>query len=161
MFIVITYDLRKIGVSLACNETAQINRDAGAEGETPELKINLKERAKDQIRNFTLIFVYLWVVFGLLAVHKELIVLSQHQIDYRFHGLAIVNALVFAKVMLVAEDLHLGRGFDDKPLIYSILFKSLLFGVTLICFHIVEHVLIGMWDGRPVAEVFRRSASIS
>ena len=151
MFIVITYDLRRIGVSLACNETAQINRDAGAEGETPELKINLKERAKDQIRNFTLIFVYLWVVFGLLAVHES-IVLSQHQIDYRFHGLAIVNALVFAKVMLVAEDLHLGRGFDDKPLIYSILFKSLLFGVTLICFHIVEHVLIGMWDGRPVAQ---------
>ena len=95
-------------MSLARNESAQINRDAGAEGEKPELKINLKERAKDQIRNFTLIFVYLWVVFGLLAVH-ELIVLSQHQIDYRFHGLAVVNALVFAKVMLVAEDLHLGR----------------------------------------------------
>ena len=147
-------------MSLARNESAQINRDAGAEAEKPESKINLKERAKDQIRNFTLIFVYLLVVFGLLAVHES-IVLSQHQIDYRFHGLAVVNALVFAKVMLVAEDLHLGRGFDDKPLIYSILFKSLLFGVTLICFHIVEHVLIGMWDGNRSPKVFRRSASIS
>ena len=96
-------------------------------------------------------FVYLWVVFGMLAVH-ELIVLSQHQINYRFHGLAIVNALVFAKVLLVAEDLHLGRRFDDRPLVYSILVKSLLFGVTLICFHVAEHVLIGMWDGRPIAQ---------
>jgi len=96
-------------------------------------------------------FVYLWVVFGMLAVHES-IVLAQHQINYQFHGLAIVNALVFAKVLLVAEDLHLGRRFNDKPLAYSIIFKSLLFGVTLICFHVVEHVLIGMWDGRPIAQ---------
>ena len=95
-------------MSLARNESAQINRDTGAEGEKRESKINLKERAKDQVRNFTLMLVYLWVVFGLLAVHES-IVLSQHQIDYRFHGLAVLNALIFAKVMLVAEDLHLGR----------------------------------------------------
>ena len=115
------------------------------------MQTTFQERAKDQIRNFTLMFVYLWVVFGMLAVH-EFIVLSQHQINYRFHGLAFVNALVFAKVLLVAEDLHLGRRFNDKPLVYSILFKSLLFGVTLICFHVAEHVLIGVWDGRPIAQ---------
>jgi hypothetical protein len=27
-----------------------------------------------------------------------------------------------------------------------------LFGVTLICFHIVEHVLIGMWHGKAIAD---------
>lgn len=42
--------------------------------------------------------------------------------------------------------------FHDKPLIYSVLFKSILFAITLICFHIVEHVLIGMWHGKPMAE---------
>jgi hypothetical protein len=137
-------------VSLPHNEPAQINRTAGAEREKLVPKTNLKERAKDQIRNFTLMFVYLWVVFGMLVVHES-IVLAQHQIDYRFHGLAVINALVFAKVMLVAEDLHLGHGLNGKPLIYPILFKSFLFGVTLICFHIVEHVLIGLWDGKPIA----------
>ena len=96
-------------------------------------------------------FAYLWVIFGMLAVHES-IVLSQHQISYRFQGLAIVNALVFAKVMLVAEDLRLGHRFDDAPLVYSILVKSILFGVALICFHVVERVLIGMWDGKAVAQ---------
>jgi len=137
-------------VSIPSNNSAQIE-STGAVGEKPASQRNLKERAKDEIRNFTLMFVYLWVVFGVLAVHES-IVLSQHQINYRFHGLAIVNALVFAKVLLVAEDLHLGRRFNDKPLVYSILFKSVLFGVTLICFRIVEHVLIGMWDGRTIAQ---------
>ena len=96
-------------------------------------------------------FLYLWIVFGLLAVHESMI-LSQHQLSYQAHGLAIINALVFAKVMLVAEDLHLGHRLHDKPLIYSILYKSFLFGVTLIYFHIVEHVLIGIWHGKAIKE---------
>jgi len=129
----------------------QLNRSAGVENETRQAKYNFKERAKDQIRNFALMFLYLWVVFGLLAIHES-IILSQHQISYQSHGFAVVNALVFAKVMLVAEDLHLGHRLNDKPLIYSIAVKSLLFGVALICFHIVEHVVIGMWDGKTIAE---------
>ena len=87
----------------------------------------------------------------MLAIHESF-VLSQHQIHYVSHGLAVINALVFAKVMLVAEDLRLGHRLNDKPLIYSILFKSLLFGIALICFHILEHVLIGMWHGEPIVE---------
>jgi GYF domain 2 len=111
----------------------------------------LKEKVLESIRTFIQMFLYLWLVFGLLAVHQS-IILSQYQIDYRSHGLAFLNALVFAKVMLVAEDLHLGDRFDDRPLIYPVLFKSLLFAITLICFHIVEHTLIGMWHGQSVAE---------
>jgi hypothetical protein len=135
----------------ARNEPRQINRSDGEPGDKPQSKQNFKEKAKDQIKNFALMFLYLWVVFGMLAIHES-IILSQHRIGYVSHGLAVVNALVFAKVMLVAEDLHLGHRLDDKPLIYSILFKSLLFGVTLICFHILEHLLIGMWHGEPMAE---------
>jgi hypothetical protein len=133
------------------SEPRQFDRSFGEEGDKRGSERHFKERAKDQIKNFALMFLYLWVVFGMLAIH-EAIILSQHQINYVSHGLAVVNALVFAKVMLVAEDLHLGHRLDDKPLIYSILFKSVLFGITLICFHIVEHVLIGMWDGKPMAE---------
>ena len=128
------------------DEPRQADRSAGEASEKPKFK----ERAKDQIKNFALMFLYLWVVFGMLAIHES-IVLSQHNISYVSHGLAVVNALVFAKVMLVAEDLHLGHRLNDKPLIYSIFFKSFLFGVALICFHILEHVLIGMWHGEPIA----------
>ncbi len=121
------------------------------ESEKPDSKPHLRERAKEQIKSFALMFLYLWVVFGILAIHES-IVLSQHQIDYVSHGLPVVNALIFAKVMLVAQDFHLGHRLQDKPLIYSVAFKSILFAIALICFHIVEHVLIGMWDGKPLAE---------
>ncbi len=134
----------------------QLNQGVDEPSGEPQSKAKFISRAKDQIRDFAFMFLYLWVVFGMLAVH-ELIILSQHQINFAAHSLAVVNALVFAKVMLVAEDLHLGHRLHDKPLIYAVLFKSILFAIALICFHIVEHVLIGMWHGKPMAESIAES----
>ena len=84
--------------------------------------------------------------------HSSIFVLSQHQIEFQPHGLAFINALIFAKVMLVAQDVHLGNRLNDRPLIYSVIFKSILFAIALICFHIVEHVVIGLFDGRALSE---------
>jgi GYF domain 2 len=133
------------------HDPRQVERCEGKGSEKPELEPNFKKRAKDQIKSFGAMFLYLWIVFGILAIHES-IILSQHQIAFVSHGLAFVNALVFAKVMLVAEDLRLGGRLNDKPLIYSVVFKSILFAIALICFHIVEHTLIGMWHGKPMAE---------
>ena len=133
------------------NEPAQAKSDAGAAGGNSASERNLKKRAAEQIKSFTLMFLYLWVVFGMLAIHES-IILSQHNINFVAHGLAFINALVFAKVMLVAEDFHLGSRLQDKPLVYSVIFKSMLFAIALICFHIVERVLIGMWHGQAAAQ---------
>jgi hypothetical protein len=129
----------------------QDNRAAGDQNKARHSKPEFKERAKGQIRDYVLMFLYLWIAFGLLAVHES-IVLAQHQINYASHGIAVINALIFAKVMLVAEDLHLGHRLHDKPLVYAIVFKSILFAAALICFHIIEHVIIGMWQGLTIAE---------
>jgi hypothetical protein len=112
---------------------------------------NLGERAYDEFKRFIVIFLYLWVVFGLLSIHKGL-VLSQSHLDYPEHAFAIINALVFAKVLLVAEHFHLGTRFQNRPLIYPILHKCFVFTVVLICFHIAESVLVGVWHGNTLAD---------
>lgn len=91
-----------------------------------------------------MIALYLWVVFGVLIVHTSL-VLAEHHIDFKYHGLALINALALAKVMLVAKDLHLGERFNKAPLIYPTLLKSALFAVVLACFKILEEVAIGLY----------------
>jgi hypothetical protein len=116
---------------------------------TPQPR-NLKERAFDEFKRFVAIFLYLWVVFGLLSIHKSL-VLSQRHLDYEEHTFAIINAFVFAKVLLVGEELHLGRRFQDKPLIYPVLYKCLVFSVVLIFFHALESIAVGMWHGNTLA----------
>ena len=98
-------------------------------------------------------FLYLWVLFGLFVIHQS-IILAQEHINYKAQGFAIINALILAKVMLIGEDLHLGKRFEDKPLIYSIFYKSLVFAVFFIGFHIIEEVVVGVIRGRTIAQSF-------
>src|SRR5215469_15513725 len=109
---------------------------------------NLKQRAYQQFKEFLMITLYLWTVLGLLVMHKSMI-LSEHHIDFAYHGLALINALALAKVMLVAKDLHLGERFNEAPLIYPTLLKSALFTIVLACFKILEDAVIGFYRHEP------------
>jgi hypothetical protein len=118
-----------------------------------EHKPTLKEKAVFQLKEFFGMFLYLWVLFALFDLHRS-IILAQEHINYQAQGFAIINALILAKVMLIGEDLHLGSGLRDKPLAYSILYRSLVFSVFLVCFHIVEEVVVGLMRGRSIAQSF-------
>ena len=60
---------------------------------------HLREKAVDEFSKLVILFGYLWVVFELLSVHKS-IALSEFHLDYLEYAFAIINALVFAKVLL-------------------------------------------------------------
>jgi hypothetical protein len=112
---------------------------------------NRRQKIIKEIKKFLTMTAYLWVLFFLFSLHES-IVLSQYHIGYTFFGIPIVNALVLAKVMLVADDLHLGERFKERPLIYPIVYKSIMFAIVFIIFHILEESLIGMFRGRPISE---------
>jgi hypothetical protein len=99
------------------------------------------------------IFFYLWVVFALLSIHKT-IVLARNHINYQEHTLAVINAFVLAKVLLIGEHFRLGSRFKGKPLIYPVLYKCLSFSVLLIGAHIIEKIFVGMIVGKTVSEAF-------
>lgn len=111
----------------------------------------LKQKAIEQMKEFLMIALYLFLVFGLLVVYKSMILAEQH-IDFTYHGFAIINALALGKIMLVAKDLHLGERFNDAPLIYPTLLKSALFTVVLACFKILEDAAVGLYRGESFAE---------
>jgi hypothetical protein len=114
-------------------------------------KRSLKERAREETQTFLLMFVYLWLIFGMFALHES-VVLGKQGVDYQSHGFAFINALVLGKVMLLAEGLHLGRRFETTVPYYTILMKSVLFALAFLCFHVLEHVAIGLWKGEVVSE---------
>jgi len=111
---------------------------------------HLKEKAIEEFKQFIIIFVYLWAVFGLMSIHKSF-VLAQRHLDYGEHAFAVVNALVFAKVVLVAEALGLGERFRDKPLIYPVMYKCFLFTLVVIGFHMIEIASVGLWHHNTIA----------
>ncbi len=120
-----------------------------------EQKISRKKRIAEGLKRFSIIVAYLWALLGVFELHKWAVFREQNISDtllgYRV-GFALVNALVLGKVFFVAEDLHLGERFKDKQLIIPILFKSAVFSLTLVCFYILEEVLVGMWHGKTIAQ---------
>jgi len=107
----------------------------------------VKEIAFQQLKEFLVIALYLWAVFGLLILFKSVVLVEQH-IPFAYHGFAFFNALALAKVMLTARDLHLGDLFHEAPLIYPTLLKSALFAVVLACFKILEEAAVGLYHGK-------------
>ena len=104
-----------------------------------------------EMKKFLGMAVYLWVMFGLMALHAS-VVLAERQMSYRFYGFAIINSLILAKVMLIAEDLHLGENSKGRPLVYPIVYEAILFAILFICFDLVEEVLVGLVRGKTFAE---------
>ena len=129
---------------------SQTQREPG-DGTSAKEKPALKARAIAELKKFVIITLYLWVLFALFSLHRTLILESEH-LNYEEQGFAIVNALVFAKVMLIAEDLKLGERFKDEPLIHSVLWRAALFAVVLVCFHIAEHALSAWLHGKPLGD---------
>ena len=111
----------------------------------------LKQKAYHEFKEFLLIALYLWVVFGLLLVYKSLILNEEH-IDYVAHGVALINALVLAKFILIARALHLGGRADDAPLIYPTLLKSALFSLVLAACKILEEAAVGLYHGKSFSQ---------
>jgi hypothetical protein len=112
---------------------------------------NLKERFIIEVKRFLGMTTYLWVLFTLFGIH-EYLVLQHYEIRYTFYGLAIANAVVLGKIMLIAEDLHLGERFKEKPLIYPIVYKSIVFAIVFMLCYVIEEVLVGVIKGRTLAE---------
>lgn len=110
----------------------------------------LAAHATRSLRRFIVLFLYLWVLFGLFVLNER-IILRQHGIGFGAQGFAVLNAFVLAKVMLFAEDLELGRWLRHRPLIYPIVFESFTFTILFICFHVLEQAIPGLIKGRGFA----------
>jgi hypothetical protein len=114
-------------------------------------KRRLRTRAVHELREFAAMFFYLLIPLSLFAFHRAM-VLKERGIDYHFDGLAMINALVLAKVMLVAEELGLGTRWRLRPLIWPILDKSISFAVLLLIIHEAEEGLKGVIHGKGFIE---------
>jgi len=88
-------------------------------------------------------FVYLAVFFGVMIMYRRLI-LAQYLISYLHYGVAVIEAAVLAKIILIGDVMRLGRKYEDKPLIVPTFYKTSMFSIFVIGFKIIEHLLWGL-----------------
>jgi hypothetical protein len=107
-----------------------------------EAKANLKERALEEFRLFWIIALYLWVFLGSFTIYRRLII-DETGVAYLHYGISLIEALVIAKVILIGKMFGFSRRFEDKPLIVPVLYKTMLFGIFVLLFGVVEHLVEG------------------
>jgi hypothetical protein len=115
-----------------------------------EKREGITERLKKELKSLLGIALYFWVLFTLFAFHKA-ILYGEHNILLQL-GIALINSKLMAKVVFLGEHTRLGNRFEEKPLIYTILFKSTIFAIILFIFRVIEEILIGLWHGKTAYE---------
>ena len=74
--------------------------------------------------------------------------MREHGINFPMLGFAFINALVFAKVMMLFEVFDPGRWLRARPLVYPILYETLLLTVLFLVAHVIEKTIEGMLRGK-------------
>jgi hypothetical protein len=115
-------------------------------------RANLKEKAREELREFWAIALYLAVFLGALMTYRRL-VLAEVGVTYLHYGFAVVEALILAKVILIGEALGLGRRFERPPLLVAALVKSVLFGLLVGAFTALERIIEGLVHHKDAAAI--------
>ena len=121
--------------------------------ETVQPKAGLRERFIHEMKQYLVMVIFLFFFFGAFTAYRRLI-LASYEIDYVDYGWALIKAIVLGKVILIGELLHVGERFEQRPLIVSTFWKTLMFGLLIVAFAVLER-LVGAWiHHRPLSEEF-------
>ncbi len=110
-------------------------------------KGGVKQRIFTEIGEYWIIVAYLTLVFAAFTQYRRLI-LAVHDITYTNYGVAVIEALILGKVVMIGDAIRLARHLDQKPLIYSTLLRTVAFTLFLAAFTLIERVIKGLWQGK-------------
>jgi hypothetical protein len=116
----------------------------------PKEATTWKQRILRELIRYWINFAYLAIFFGVFAWYRNLI-LAEFRDGYFNYGAAIIEALILAKIIWLGELLRLGRGFENRPLIYPTLYKAVAFACLVGVFAMLENIVRGVVHGKGVA----------
>lgn len=114
-------------------------------------KPSASERVKHELREYTIIALYLLVCFSALMFYRYAILDETGLSTWRF-GLAIGKALILGKFILIGKALRIGERRPSSSLAGGVLAKSLLFLAVLIVLSIIEEIIVSLIHHRPFSE---------
>jgi len=109
-----------------------------------------KERISHEMVEYAVNVIYLTLVFAAFTQYRRLL-LAAHDIIYTNYWVAVIQALILGKVIMIGSIFHLGRGLEQKPLIYPTLYKAAVFTSFIGAFTLLEYAIKGLWKGNGIA----------
>jgi len=96
--------------------------------------------------------IYFMIAFHIVALSHALS-LERYGIEAKTSVAATIMALIVAKAILVADALPIINRFPDRPLIWNVLWKTMIYGLVAFAFRYLEEWIprIGDADGLGAA----------
>jgi len=113
----------------------------------------IKQKFWEGFKTYWINALYITLFFSVFANYTRLI-LAHYEIKYAHYGISLIKGLVLAKIILIAEHLHIGQGFEDKPLVIPTLYKSFLFTLCAIILGVIELLIRALLKGGNSSAIF-------
>ena len=94
--------------------------------------------------------IYFMIAFHVLAITQALL-LQRYGIEPAASVAATIMALIVAKAILVADALPLIDRFPDRPLIWNVVWKTLIYGLVAFAFRYLEEWIPRIGDAGGMA----------
>lgn len=136
-----------IGSDVRINEGEMIVEGRVESMNAPDKKKrNWKKILFEELVEYWINVAYLGLVFAAITQYRRLI-LAAYAIEYTDYWIALIKALILAKVIMIGAVLRLGRGLEQKPLIYPTLYKTAVFTFFVALFTVLENTIKALWKG--------------
>jgi len=99
---------------------------------------SFRDKLKKELEELIPVTVFFFLAFQLLALTQAMI-LRQYGIKITVFLGATLAALVVAKVVIITDHFALVNRFPEKPLIYNVVWKTLIYFVAWLAIRYLEH----------------------
>ncbi|HEY7205013.1 MAG TPA: hypothetical protein VIA61_11985 [Methylomirabilota bacterium] len=110
-----------------------------------------KSKIANEMVEYSLNFVYLAFFLVAFTWYRRL-VLAAYDIPYAHYLMPLVEAAVLAKVIMIGDLMHLGRGLERTPLLVPTLYRTVLFSALVGLFSVLEHTVGALIHGKTLME---------
>lgn len=93
---------------------------------------------------------FFFVAFNVITFTKKLM-LEQYGIEFSGFVAATVGALIVAKVVLIADRIPFINKYPDKPLIYNVAWKTVIYILVAFIVRFLEYLLPLWWKHRNLS----------
>jgi hypothetical protein len=116
---------------------------------------SLGEKLKHELNELIPVTTFFFVAFQLLALTERMILRHYGVSTTVFVG-ATFMALIVAKVVVITDHFPLVNRFPEKPLIYNVVWKTLIYLAASVGAHYLEHLIRFFRKTHSLGEANRR-----
>lgn len=117
--------------------------------------MSFKEKFKEEMRQIGIVSLYFFICFGTILLLKQLL-LAEYNIKFYGFSVAVIGALIVAKVVVILDHTSIGKRFQDHLVYINVLYRSLVYSFFVGVVVLIEHAFEARQEAGGFTEGLKR-----